>query len=1042
VAGKHAIALTIAATCGALSLHAVRPLDDAPPKPGTVDFGRDVKPILEANCYRCHGPDKSRADLRLDLRARALAGAKAGTEKVIVAGDALASELYVRVTSTDDDERMPQGADPLSAQQIATLRAWLDQGANWPDEFAGTDTKGRDHWAYKKPVRPPPPSVANAAWVRNPIDAFVLARLEREGLAPAPEADRATLLRRLCIDLTGLPPSPEEVDAFVADASADAYDKVVERLLASPHYGERMARAWLDLARYADTNGYEKDAKRTMWRYRDWVIDAFNANMPFDRFTVAQIAGDLLPNATLEDRIATGFERNTMLNDEGGIDPEEFRAAAVIDRVNTTATVWMGTTLACAQCHDHKFDPFTQRDYYSLFAVLNGTAENGRDSAPMIPAPTPEQAREEQSTARELHAVEARIESVSASLDVDQARWESATLGALPPPTDWRVLRATEAKSPRGTTLATQGDGSLLAGGATPDTDVYELTFEPGAMRVTALRVEALPDPSLPNNGPGRASNGNFVLSSLTAICTTPGIPSGNETLRFVAASADFEQATFGAARVLSGEPNTGWAVDGCDHKLPHAAVFACAEPVEIAADSRLHVELRFDYRFERHVLGRVRISLADDAALAARMTGADKSAHIPTAVENALRIASGARDDKQSQAVREYFRRSVSADGVGLYKALDAARASHKAASDAIPTMLVLEELKTPRETHIFTRGSFLSPGAVVSPNIPALFGNLDASNEPPRLAFARWLCSDANPLAARVTVNRLWEHVFGRGLVAAPEDFGTRSEPPANPELLDWLAVEFAEHGWDIKALLREIVTSATYRQSSDATPASLERDPYGTLLSRGARFRVEGELVRDIALAAAGLLAPKIGGPSAYPPQPAGIWNSAYNSDDWKTDTGEGRYRRGLYTFWKRTAPYATFALFEAPSREFACTRRARTNTPLQALALLDDPAFVEASIALARRMLREAAASDEARVVRGFRICTSREPAEKERDVLVALARDARREFEAAPERAKERAGGAMAADELDPVEVAAWTSVASVLLNLDETLTRH
>jgi hypothetical protein len=1038
---KQAMAAGFAGISGVLAL-ALPQINDGgeEARRDRVDFGREVRPILEASCYRCHGPDKVKADLRLDLRARALAGAKAGTEKVIVAGDALASELYKRVVSTDEDERMPRDADPLSAQQVATLRAWLDEGAKWPDEFAGTDTKGRDHWAYKKPARPPPPSVANAGWCKNAIDAFVLARLEHEGLAPAPEADRATLLRRLCIDLTGLPPAPDEVDAFVADASAGAYDKVVERLLASPHYGERMARAWLDLARYADTNGYEKDARRTMWRYRDWVIDAFNANMPFDEFTIAQLAGDLKPNATLEDRIATGFERNTMLNEEGGIDAEEFRVDAVIDRVNTTATVWMGTTLACAQCHDHKFDPFTQRDYYSLFAVFNSTAENGRDSPPMIPAPTADQAREQQRTSDELHAVETRVASAGQSLDAEQAAWESATLAALPPPTEWHGLRPEQAKSQRGSTLTTLDDGSVLASGAHPDNDVYELTFEPGRVRATALRLEVLPDASLPKNGPGRSDSGNFVLSTIGARRVEPGIPSTFEDLHLAAATADFEQSDgpFSAAQSLDADANTGWAIHGCDQTQIQAAVFALADAVEFADTSRLHVALRFESKYAGHLLGRLRVSIADDAELARRTIDPNKSSQLPAGVERALRTASGERDTKSAQALREYFRRSVSEQGGALYKELDAARARAKAASDAIPTTLVLEELAAPRETHIFTRGSFLSPGAVVTPNIPALFGNLDASREPPRLAFARWLCSDANPLAARVTVNRLWEHVFGRGLVASPEDFGTRSDPPTHPELLDWLAVEFVEHGWDIKALLREIVSSATYRQASDTSAESLERDPYCALLSRGARFRVEGELVRDIALSASGLLAPKVGGPSVFPPQPAGIWNSAYSSDDWKTDMGEGRYRRGLYTFWKRTAPYATFALFEAPSRELACTRRARTNTPLQALALLDDPAFVEASVALARRMLREAAASDEARAVRGFRICTSREPQKSELDVLLALARDARREFEAAPERAKERAGDG----ELDPVDVAAWSSVASVLLNLDETVTRH
>jgi mono/diheme cytochrome c family protein len=1162
----------------------------APIAGGEVQFERDVRPILEASCFACHGAEKDKAELRLDVRERAFAGAYAGTAPVIVPGKASESSLYMRLVSDDADERMPQKAPRLSEAQIDVLRRWIDEGAKWPDSAAGSEAKGVGHWAYAAPVRPTPPTVRDTSWVREPIDAFVLARLEREGLRPTPEAERATLLRRLALDLTGLPPSVAELEAFERDERPDAYPREVQRLLASPHFGERMARPWLDLARYADSQGYEKDARRTQWPYRDWVVDAFNANLPFDRFTVLQLAGDLVEGAGPRELVATGFHRNTMLNEEGGTDEEEFRSDAVLDRVNTTSAVWLGSTLACAQCHDHKYDPFSQREYFQLYAIFNSTADGGRASAPQLGVLDPHAEAQVAALQARAEELERQLAAADEAFDAEQASWERSVAEHAAPPVAWSVLRPAKALSSSQREVALQDDGSVLARGEAPATEVLELSFDAGELAFDALQLEALRDPSLPAGGPGGAPGGNFVLSSIDAYVLRAG--GEQERVNFVAAEASYEQGrgNYRAAHSIDPSNDTGWAVGGAPEDVALFARFSAAKTVLLAAGDRLHLVLKHVSPNAGHSLGRVRVAvrrdalareLADAAILspwrfvgpfpfesklaalhaepepqlehlagrahapsyggglawserpeyadrvpqrfdgdsrvwflerrivAARarplelFVGADDALRLwlngvlvaqsdqhatltdqPLRLEVPLRagenrvllkvvnfdgpsgfvfdtgwatservpqevaeiLAARERTHEQKLALRDHFRRQVSARGRELAVELDRARAEAGRLRREAPTVLVMQERAEARSSHVFRRGSFLSPGEAVTPAVPAALGTLDIEGVPPRLAFARWLVSRENPLAARVHVNRLWEWLFGRGLVATSDDFGSRGDAPSHPELLDWLAVELVESGWDQKALLARIVNSATYRQSSEVGAAAYEADPRNELLARGARYRVEAELLRDIALEASGLLVKRLGGPSVMPPQPPGVWRSAYSSDDWVDAQGEERFRRGLYTFWKRTAPYLTFTLFEAPSREVACTRREPTNTPLQALALLDDPAFVEASYGLALRTLREAE-GDEARLAFAFRSCTSRRPSANDSGVLFALLDDARTSFRADPVAAKGRVDAARAfvagdGREHDAVELAAWMSVASVLLNLDETQTRR
>jgi hypothetical protein len=989
--------------------------------PPQVDFNRDVRPILADNCFTCHGPDeaKRKAELRLDVRS--------GLVDVVRPGKPGESELIRRITSNDEAEVMPppKTGKKLSPAQRELLCRWVEQGADWSE-----------HWAFVRPTRPMLPTVANVAWVRNPIDHFVLARLERERLTPSAEADRATLLRRLTLDLTGLPPTPGEVEAFVADPSPDAYAKQVRRLLASPHYGERMALDWLDAARFADTHGYHIDSGRDMTRWRDWVINAFNRNLPFDRFTVEQLAGDLLPHATVDQKVASGFHRNHMINYEGGAIPEEYHAAYVTDRVNTTGAVWLGLTVGCAQCHDHKYDPLTQKEYYQLFAFFNNVPEQGLDgrtgnAAPLVRFPTAEQEGRLNRLASEISQLETRLKNPDAQLDAAQVQWEHARRSHVSP--QWLTLTPAAVRSKNGAALDTRADKSVAASGPNPAQDVYELTVNENLAGVTGIRLEALTDASH-GGATGRAANGNFVLTEFEA-------EADGRRVRFAAAEADYSQTAFEVARAIDGNPATGWAVDGHSRKENRTALFIPAEPI---AASALVVRLRFDSEFAAHAIGRFRLSVTET-----RDPKLDQS--LPPEVAAALARPADQRVPGDVQALRDYFRRSVSTDGRRLYAELRQHRAQRDALVEKVPSAMVMQELAKPRDTHLIMRGQYDQLGAKVSAATPAWLPALPKDAPTNRLGLARWIVSSDNPLTARVIVNRYWQMYFGTGLVKTAEDVGTQGERPSHPELLDWLANEFVRSGWDVKAMQRLIVTSATYRQSSVVTPQLLVRDPDNRLLARQSRLRLPAEVIRDQALAVSGLLNRDVGGASVSPYNPPGLWedlsfrtdNNEFSAQTFKQSRGRELYRRGMYTFWKRTSPPASLSLFDAPDRETCTVRRARTNTPLQALALLNDPTYVEASRKLAERLLAEAA-TDVDRIEYGMKLVVARPPTDRETAVLLRLLwtrRDAWRRDSASAERFL-RVGESPRNAALPPAELAAWAAVAGVILNLDEAVTRN
>lgn len=985
-----------------------------------VDYEREVRPVLSQHCFKCHGMDEQarKAKLRLDSREAALAPLKSGA-RAIVPGQPDQSELIRRIFSADEDEVMPPPAAklPLTPEQKLILKRWVSAGAEY-----------RTHWAFVAPRQAPLPQVKRTNWPRNAIDHFVLARLEEERLKPSPEADRYTLVRRLYLDLIGLPPMPDEVTAFIQDKSNQAYEKLVDQLLASPHYGERWARRWLDLARYADTNGYEKDRPRSMWPYRDWVIQALNADMPFDQFTIEQIAGDLLPNATLAQRIATGFHRNTMLNEEGGIDPLEFRFYALTDRVATTGKTWLGLTLQCAQCHTHKYDPIPQREYYQLMAFLDNADE------PQIELPDPE--------------VEARrkvVESETARLVAELANKFPADTNGQPRLTGrenleatfskwlnherhrsvgWITLPPAEAKSNL-PLLTVQADGSVFASGDTTKSDTYELKLTGIPAGVTAVRLEALPDDRLPAHGPGmtyyEGPLGDFFLGEFQL--AADGAP-----IRFSKATESYAKNNFGktpatAVLAIDGDPQTGWSCAG-RYGERHEAVFKLAEPLTSARDVRLKMLMGRHYPAS---LGRFRISVTTDSK------GAE-ARDLPEEIVSLLRLP----DEELTGVQREQLRRQF----LLATPELAVARAEidkRRNQMPAYPTTLVMTERprSNPRLTFIHRRGEFLQPTERVKPGVLSVLNSLPPNAPRNRLEFARWLVAWDNPLTARVVMNRQWAAFFGHGIVRTVDDFGFQGSSPTHPQLLDWLAVEFMSQGWSLKRMHKLIVMSATYRQSSRATPQLLAKDAENALLARGPRVRLEAELVRDSALRIAGLLSEKMGGPSVFPPQPANVTTEgAYGKLEWKVSEGEDRYRRGLYTFSKRTAPYAMFTTFDAPSGEECVARREVSNSPLQALTMLNDAVLIEASQALGR-LMADQPGSEAFRVRSLFQRFFARPPARDEVMLLVKFLQTQKRRFASGELDAAAVAGqGAGEADER-----AAWSALARALFNLDEAITK-
>jgi len=1021
------------------------------------DFAREVRPILSNRCFKCHGPDDGHreAGLRLDLREAAVEELDSG-DRAIVPGHPDDSELLARITSDDPDLVMPppHTKTVLSADEKRILREWIAAGAKY-----------RPHWAFVKPVRPQPPVVARAAWPRNDIDRFVLARLEQEGLAPSVEADRATLCRRVHLDLVGLPPTPAELDAFLADGADDAYEKLVDRLLASPRYGERWARKWLDLARYADTNGYEKDRERQIWPWRDWVIRALDADMPFDQFTIRQIAGDMLPDATADDILATGFHRNTMINEEGGIDPLEFRYLAMVDRAGTTGTVWLGLTTACAQCHTHKFDPLTHTDFFAMLALLNNadepewlipdTSSDTRRAEitrkievawKTLPAKWPEpktepktESKTEPKSDRPLPEGEdkprqpkpgkngrgAEEPAVTRPWALLETRFTDWSREESQKAVDWRVLRPTATKTSM-PHLVVRADGSILGSGDVTKSDVYELELPASAEPVRAVRLEVLPDESLPAAGPGLAwyegPKGDFFLSEIEFTAAGKRLSVGKATDSF-AGKAAFSGGKATAAAAVDGEMSSGWSTNG-DQGRPHAAVFQFAEPLPPG------VPLRVTMRFERHYacpLGCFRLSVAD---------AADAQARVSSAAAEAALVKPA---DQRTAEEREVIYREFLAGAPELTDAIKQIRGLENGLRVGTRSLVLRERPSdNPRKTFRHHRGEYTQPKEEVQPAVPAFLPQLPVGAPANRLSLARWLVSPANPLTARVIGNRQWHTFFGRGLVATVEDFGYQSEPPSHPELLDWLAVTFSQDlGWSMKQLHRLIVTSATYRQSSAVGNAVAARDPQNVLLARGPRVRLEAEVIRDSLLHAAGLLSDKMFGPGVRPPQPEGVTEVAYGAPKWQASGGADRYRRSIYTFQKRTAPFAMVTTFDGPTGESCIARREVSNSPLQALTLLNDPMFVEVAQALGRAVL--AAGGDDATRLREL----ARRVLAREFDPDEARAMQAYLDAQRRRLAAGELDGVKLAGSEgPQSTELAAWMLVARAVMNLDEAIVKR
>jgi mono/diheme cytochrome c family protein len=1041
----------------------------AEPVPERVEFNRDIRPLLSDTCFQCHGLDQGqrKADLRLDTEAGAFAPLDG--RRAIVPGKPADSELYLRISAADADERMPPASSgrKLTESQIELIRKWIEQGAQW-----------QKHWSFLPPQRPAVPAVRDAGWGRNPIDAFVLARLEREGLAPSPEADKAILIRRLTLDLTGLPPTPDEVDAFLSDAAENAYEQVVDRLLQSPRYGERMATRWLDAARYADTNGYQSDGERSMWRWRDWVIDAYNQNLPFDRFTLEQLAGDMLPHPTLEQRIATGFNRNHRGNAEGGIIPEEYAVEYVVDRVETTGTVWLGLTIGCGRCHDHKFDPITQKEFYQLFAFFNNVPEHGKavkygNSPPMIKAPTREQQQQLAEVERQIAAAESRVAALEPELAAVQAKWEQ-TLEAADP-IAWSL--------PQTPLVELAFDGDTRDGGRTP---------QDAAPRVGKF-IEGEPAFGAGHLGQAAEFDGQRYLE-------VGDVANFGYYDKFSCAAWVYLKGDGGAivSRMTDTSGSDGWGLHVENGKVQVNLVKRWLDDaIRVETEAALppnewhHVCMSYDgtrlargiaiyfdgkpQKFKAHVdeLNQT-FNNSEPLRIGAKGTGErfhgylddvrvydvalpPESVEILATADSINDIAALSplhRSAPQIAKLRSYFLEHAAPEAVrDATRQLADARQQRATLVEGFPTTMVMEEMPAPRPTHLLKRGEYNNPGERVTPGVPASLAPFPAGAPLDRVGLAQWLVDPSNPLTARVAVNRSWQMYFGTGLVKTVDDFGSQGEWPSHPELLDWLATEFMSPSfgpgafeakkWDVKRLQKLIVMSATYRQSSKLTPALLQKDPDNRLLARGPRIRLSAEMIRDQALAASGLLVEKIGGPSVLPYQPPGLWKELTGTD-FTQDHGEKLYRRSMYTFWKRTVAPPSMMTFDASGREACSVRETRTNTPLQALTLMNEVTFVEAARALAQRAMNESGPSPEARLARAFRLVLARQPKPAELKILLGGFERHLARYREQPSAALELVGvGESPRDEsLPPPELAAYTAIAGLILNLDEAITKE
>ena len=999
------------------------------------DFNHEIRPILAEHCFHCHGPDEKarKSKLRLDTFEGATRSGEGG--EAIIPGKPAESELIARILSSDPDEVMPppESKRKLTATQKELLGKWVASGAYY-----------EQHWAWQQPSRPPVPGVRAQSLVSNPIDSFLLERLEREGLSFSPEASPALILRRLSLDLTGLPPTPEEAEHFERQYQMDAgaaLERAADRLLNSPRFGERWARPWLDLARYADSNGFQADQLRPSWAFRDWVIRALNENMPFDQFTIEQLAGDLLPNATVDQKIATGFHRTVTCNVEAGVSPEGNRVNQVFDRVNTTGTVWLGVTMECAQCHDHKYDPFTMKDYYALFDFFNHTPlevqlpSNKTDVShdfvgPYLDLPLqPEQESRLAELDRKIGTLQEKLRQIGQSA-TGFAAWERQATDSLARQPAWEVLEILKFQSTGGESHRVLEDGSVLLSGKVPDRTTYTVHTRSSLRRIAAFRLEALTHADLPGRGPGRgdARRTNFVLKEVEVNLRHEGT---DTPVKFSGAHADFSQKGWEVAGLIDGKPDTGWAINPKFGK-PHWAIVELAQPLEPAAGV-LVFRLPQDWGQGR-VIGNLRLSAISSAPVATSL---------PPEIAGILRHPAGQRNAKQRARLRSHFKESnpgstkIEAEIALLQKTRAAIKPSRT---------LVMVEMEERRKTHVLTRGNFLTPAAQVHASTPAsLPGLAELKGSPNRLALARWLVRKDNPLTARVSVNRWWAELFGHGIVATLEDFGTQSEPPTHPALLDWLATEFMESGWDMKHILRTIVLSRAYRQSSRLTPELAEKDPRNLLHARAPRFRLNAERIRDNALAVSGLLSTRMYGAPVMPYQPPGLWRqTGRNEPKWVEQKDESRWRRGVYIVYRRAAPYPSMVNFDAPDRAACTVGRARTNTPSQALTLLNDPAFVEMALALADRILTEAE-SPATRVSHAFRLVLSRTATPRELQIVDELVRERLDHFRANPKAAVQllqNPNFVYKPRSRDLPELAAWFYVANAFLNLDETITRN
>jgi hypothetical protein len=1038
-----AACLSVVLTSSAVADESVRP----------VDFDRDIRPILSDKCFTCHGPDEQQraSGLRLDVRESAFA-ARDG-KSAIVPNDLNASVLHQRITSTDADQKMPpeDSGQELSDAEIQLLARWIQEGAKWTE-----------HWAFLRPAKHELPLLEDQQWCRNPIDHWVLQKLYQENLKPSAEADRRTLIRRVTLDLTGLPPTPAEVEAFLADQSPTAYETVVDRLLASPRFGEHMAATWLDAARYADTSGYQNDGPRSMWRWRDWVIEAFNSNMPFDQFTVEQIAGDLLENASLNQRIATGFNRNHRGNSEGGIIAEEYQVEYVVDRVDTTATVWLGLTMGCARCHDHKYDPIRQTEFYQVFAYFNNVPENGRalkegNSPPMIRAPRPFEEERLRELDQQIKTTESRIRELDATLVVTQREWELSV--AATSDMDWSVTD--------GLVNHMAFDLSLYDQARKMDSvfDVASSPYSPGAVGHSI----DLHNGSFVNAGDTasfgymdkfsialwlRAEEANgTVISRMTPVEEGAGysLQLRNGLLQVNLINRWLDDAIRLESR--QSLPLNQWCHVTMTYDGSRVArgvqVYVNGQPFEmnIILD---RINQTFALPLETLRIGGGALPFTgaiDDVRIYNRDVSAGEAELIAVAqsISDLLRLKTEDRTASQQEKLTQYFiLHHASAEIRDAHLSLRKLQHERRVYEESLPSVMVMEEMTTPRKAHVLVRGQYDNPGEEVQPGVPTVFPPIPEDVPNNRLGFARWLVNPQHPLTARVAVNRIWQKYFGQGLVRTTEDFGSQGDRPSHPELLDWLAVDFVESGWNMKVMHRLIVMSATYRQSSGVSSELLRLDPENRLLARGPRRRLPAEAIRDQALFLSGLLNEHLGGPSVYPYQPDGLWKEIATITDYPQSHGPDLYRRSLYSFWKRTVAPPTMVTLDASSREACVVQRSRTNTPLQALALMNDVTFVEAARVFSQRMMTECADDPAQQISQAFMMATAREPRPEE---LAILQRSYERNlglYEIDPEAAKQliHSGEFAVNADLNPAKLAALTTVTSLILNLDEVVTKE